>query len=599
MRTKQIISSLSFSYKSVWGVSRIGLTVILTTKIILGFLPLLSVWLFENLFDSILAAVKENAFSIEIMLYLAGLAGTVFFAFAFNKFTDIVRSILIYKFEVKMKGKLFNSAKDISYINYEDPRFQNSFLRAFTGQKNIISVVDSSTTIIQTTISLISVLIYLINISKYFLILLFVMVIPLIFIETKYGKQRFNLSKGLVERGRKENYFESLLIRRESLKEIRINNLENFFILKWQTSYIKNAKEKIKLDIKQTKWLFLANLLLFISFIGSGTYVYYLMVNGLLTIGALAAVLQAIQRLQGIVPSFTGSLSNFYEYTLHVREFINFLPPINKCIEEKETINSLESIEATNLTFYYPDKLEPSLDNLNLSIKKGKKTAIIGGNGAGKTTLVKCLTGLYDTNDMIKINTEYDISKIIKKSYWDKISVLFQDFNKYDLTVKENIGMTNLDKLENKEAIAKYMKYTGLHTYVEKLPLKYNSVLGRLFNGGQELSGGQWQKLAIARALFKEGDILFLDEPTSALDPESELFVIENLFEVIGDLGVVYITHRINVAMLADEIILMENGRIIEQGSHERLVKQRGRYFELYNKQIEQLKKRRGGVSVG
>jgi ATP-binding cassette, subfamily B, bacterial len=591
---KLMFTSLASSYKNVWMVSK-AILIIILSKAILGLSPLFSIWFFEKLFDSILLSVENNIFTWEILLFLFGLATTILFTFAFNKFIDIVRNILTYKFESEMKGKLYDISKKIPFIQFEDPKFQNRFIGAVTGQKNMLGIIDASTSILQSFIALFSVTIYLINISPYFSLLLFIMILPLIYIELEYGKQRFLLSKKLVEQGRRESYYEGLLLKRETLKEIRINNLEDVFINKWKKSYINNSKEKVKLVIRQTKWLILSNLILFISFIGSGTYVYYLMVHGILSIGSLAAVLQAIQRVQGIVPGLTSSISNFYELSLHVNEFLNFS---FQSQEEKRVLltpKEIKSIETKNLTFVYPDRSHPTLENINLKITKNSKIAIIGGNGAGKTTLIKCLTGLYDTANMIKINGDIDLTQVNLRKYWSKISVLFQDFNKYELTVKENIVVNGeLDQI-NMDKIVQYMEQTGMHKYIERLPSKYETILGRLFKGGNELSGGQWQKLAIARALIKEGDIIFLDEPTSSLDPESELFIIKNLLNSLKETGIVYITHRINVAMLADQIILLENGKIIEKGSHEELLKRKGKYYNLYCEQLNQLQKVREG----
>jgi ATP-binding cassette, subfamily B, bacterial len=182
------------------------------------------------------------------------------------------------------------------------------------------------------------------------------------------------------------------------------------------------------------------------------------------------------------------------------------------------------------------------------------------------------------------VNGNKDISTINERSLWARLSVLFQDFNRYQLTVKENIGIDT-----GPDLIQKYSKITGIDKFIKSLPQGYNSILGRLFKGGQDLSGGQWQKVALTRAVLKQGDFLFLDEPTSALDPESEYEIINSLLKTMENRGIVYITHRINVAMLADEIIVMEEGKIAERGNHDDLIKQEGIYFKQYNQQMELL----------
>jgi ATP-binding cassette, subfamily B, bacterial len=572
-----------------WSEDKLGFLIQFTFKVFLGIIPLISIWLFESLIDSISYSIAEQIFVFKIILFLLGLSLAAFVTFLLNKFSEICKSIFTYKLESKLKEKIFHDAIDIPYIKYENAEFQNQLSRALGGQKNIISIIDSSFTVIQHTVSILSIMTYLVRIDYLFILLFIIMIIPLFVIEVAYGKKRFDLNVKLTEIGREEGYLESLLVRRESLKEVRINNLENFLITRWKKIFLSNSKSRIKLDIKQSKWLILSNLVLFISFLGSGTYVYYLILGGSLSIGIMVAVLQSIQRLQGIVGSFTGNLANFYELSLYVDEFLEFVPKYSQSQSEKKHISSIDTVEVRNLSFTYPGLERETLKGIDLTIKKDKKIAIIGSNGAGKTTLIKCLLGLYHTDNKIFINHLYDMNEISKNSLFNRMSVLFQDFNKYEFTVKENIGSARISNAEDVESMRRYASLTGIHEYIELLPNGYESMLGRLFNNANELSGGQWQKLAIARALFKESDILFLDEPTSALDPDSEYYLIKNLLGSINNTGLVYITHRVNVAKLADEIIYMKGGEVIEKGSHEELIELRGDYYKLYQKQVDLL----------
>ena len=222
------------------------------------------------------------------------------------------------------------------------------------------------------------------------------------------------------------------------------------------------------------------------------------------------------------------------------------------------------------------------MKDINLTITPGKKIAIIGENGSGKTTLIKCLTGLYETDSsMIHVNG-MPLNKIDLNKYFKKISILFQDFNRFEFTVRENIGFGNLEDLADTEKLKEVIKRVGLENYIKSLPNQYDSRLGRFFDGGNELSGGQWQKIAIARCLFRECDLIVLDEPTSALDPKSEVEIMEEFFRYSSDKAVIFITHRLGAAWLADEIIVMERGRIAERGTHQELLHLDGIYKELF-----------------
>ncbi|MEH7538111.1 ATP-binding cassette domain-containing protein, partial [Bacillus toyonensis] len=281
--------------------------------------------------------------------------------------------------------------------------------------------------------------------------------------------------------------------------------------------------------------------------------------------------------------SLIRSISNIYENLLYVKEFSSFisLPEIDD-VEDKEEIHGIQEISVQKLNFTYPNQDIQILEGINLTITPGKKIAIIGENGSGKTTLIKCLTGLYETDSsMIHVNG-MPLNKIDLNKYFKKISVLFQDFNRFEFTVRENIGFGNLEELANTEKLKEVIKRVGLENHIKSLPNQHDSRLGRFFDGGNELSGGQWQKIAIARCLFRECDLIVLDEPTSALDPKSEVEIMEEFFQYSSDKAVIFITHRLGAAWLADEIIVMERGRIAERGTHQELLHLDGIYKELF-----------------
>jgi len=297
-------------------------------------------------------------------------------------------------------------------------------------------------------------------------------------------------------------------------------------------------------------------------------------------------VLQSIQNLQDSFAILTNSLSSFYESCLYIDDLRQFFRSKEREDNRKQLhIKRIEEIEVCNLTFRYMDQLKPAIQNVRFKILPGQKIAIVGENGSGKTTLIKCLTGLYETEPgMIRINGQ-PIQQIHLESYQERIAVLFQDFIRYHFSAKENIGFGNLPLLDDLEKIREAAKQSGVDEYLCSLPEKYDSILGRYFDGGQELSGGQWQKIALARALFRESDLIVLDEPTSALDPRSEVEIIELLFDITQDKAVLFITHRLGAACMADYILVMQDGMIVEQGSHEELLRLGGVYSKLYRSQ--------------
>lgn len=313
-----------------------------------------------------------------------------------------------------------------------------------------------------------------------------------------------------------------------------------------------------------------------------------------LAAGTFVAVLQAVQNIQSGFQDLTRECSSLYETSLYVDEMRAFQKREEEIHEQTEEgaslrkIECIQSITLENLSFTYPNMKTPAIEHIHFHINKGERIALVGDNGSGKTTLIKCLTGLYDPDqpNMQKVNGE-SISTIHKKSYHARMAVLFQDFMKYEFTVKENIGFGRIDHMDEGERMISAARQAGIEKRIHQMEEMYDAQLGRFFEEGHELSGGQWQKLAMARTFFRESDFIILDEPTSALDPLSEISLIRKLFDHTQDQGVLFITHRMGAARLADRIIVMKDGAFVEEGNHDELMVLNGEYKRLYEAQSQ------------
>lgn len=260
--------------------------------------------------------------------------------------------------------------------------------------------------------------------------------------------------------------------------------------------------------------------------------------------------------------------------------------------EKSCDLDEIKELSVENLSFQYNGQLLPVLKDISFRIRKGQKVALIGENGCGKTTLIKCLAGLYETApSMIQINGQ-PLTNIKTESYRKRISVLFQDYIQYNFTARENIGFGNVKKLNDIAEIQRAAKSTGIDSYLTQLPYQYETMLGKFFAGSDELSGGQWQKIALSRALYRNSDLMILDEPTSALDPRAEMEIIEDLFRENNQKAILFITHRLGAASLADMILVMKEGQIVERGTHEELLLQNGIYKKMYRTQSKWYKQK-------
>ncbi|WP_231401791.1 ABC transporter ATP-binding protein [Bacillus sp. 123MFChir2] len=577
------MSLFLYSARIFWKSCKNHLIFLVFIRVIEGFIPVINIFLFERLINEAARFINHSGNLEQVFVYLACQLATFLLQYILEHLSIINDKYINQKIGLHIKETTFNKMEKLAYIHFENPEFQNKLQMISGIDQRIVNNVTSSSNLLKECITLISILVYLINIHWVLVVILFVGIIPLFIIEIKNGSSKYELMRYLTPVNREMYYISNLLYRRESVKELRLFQITNFLIKKWRQKYQENNLEEINLLKKQTVWLFASEIILVLVYAITSVFLLYLMKLGRVLVGSLVAVLQAIQNIQASLNSLIRSISNIYENLLYVKEFSSFisLPEIDEA-EDKEDIHSIQEISVQQLSFTYPNQHIQTLKDINLKITPGKKIAIIGENGSGKTTLIKCLTGLYETDSsMIHVNGT-PLNKIDLNKYFKKISVLFQDFNRFEFTVRENIGFGNLESLADTEKLKEVIKRVGLENYIKNLPNQYDSRLGRFFDGGNELSGGQWQKIAIARCLYRECDLIVLDEPTSALDPKSEVEIMEGFFQYSSDKAVIFITHRLGAAWLADEIIVLERGRIAERGTHQELLHLEGIYKELF-----------------
>ncbi|PEK96329.1 ABC transporter ATP-binding protein [Bacillus mycoides] len=577
------MSLFLYSASFFWRSCKSHLIFLVFIKVIEGFIPVINIFLFERLINEAAKFINHSGNLEQVFVYLACQLATFLLQYILEHLSIINDKYINQKIGLHIKEITFNKMEKLAYIHFENPEFQNKLQMISGIDQRIVNNVTSSSNLLKECITLISILVYLINIHWVLVVILFIGIIPLFIIEIKNGSSKYELMRNLTPVNREMYYISNLLYRRESVKELRLFQITNFLIKKWRQKYEENNLEEINLLKKQTVWLFASEIILVLVYALTSAFLLYLMKLGRVLVGSLVAVLQAIQNIQASLSSLIRSISNIYENLLYVKEFSSFisLPEIDD-MEDKKEIHDIQEISVQKLNFTYPNQDIQTLKNVNLTITPGKKIAIIGENGSGKTTLIKCLTGLYETDSpMIHVNG-MPLNKIDLNKYFKKISVLFQDFNRFEFTVRENIGFGNLEGLADTEKLREVIKRVGLENHIKSLPNQYDSRLGRFFDGGNELSGGQWQKIAIARCLFRECDLIVLDEPTSALDPKSEVEIMEEFFRYSSDKAVIFITHRLGAAWLADEIIVMERGGIAERGTHQELLHLDGIYKELF-----------------
>ncbi len=476
--------------------------------------------------------------------------------------------------------------------SFYDPSFNDRMYNITKGQGIIPFQVFSINEIISLIIVISFVQIPLIvNYSPILIVLIALNSIFSLFVIRKFAKAHYVLEQELVRKQRKADYFGGIFSSKANAKEIRIFTAQGFFLKKWLENYKSLNITRSAFEIKKQKiqmllsiWDFLINsvLLLAILFIqliyrqidlGSFILLYTIVP---VTCGQVKTLLQA----------FMGDIYNNYLHIQHYVEYVNN-EYVDECIEKFEDADNFQMLELRNVSYIYPTGVQQAVKNVSLSIQKGEVVSILGYNGSGKTTLSKLLTGvLSPSQGNIYINGE-EVNKSNKHKFSYIWGLAYQDFTKYLLSIENNIGYGYIEKY-NEDNINKASQEANCDALLAKLPKGLKSLIGKIFyDDGIDLSGGEWQKIVLARAYMGEHSILILDEPTAAIDPLKEMEMLLHFKDILSDRTAILISHRIGFARLADRIIIMDKGEIVESGTHDELMQLNGLYKKLFDSQKE------------
>jgi ATP-binding cassette subfamily B protein len=382
-------------------------------------------------------------------------------------------------------------------------------------------------------------------------------------------------------------------------KEIKLFNLGSFFIERYrilvEQLYSQDRQITLRRGLAGLLWSTLGVIA------NSGIYLYIALqaVLGRISLGGVTQYTMATSKAGNSFQGILSGISSTYENSLYVNtlfEFLDYQPEIVSPEQPLPMPASSETkgldVEFRNVSFTYPGKPQPVLYNVSFTIRAGESIALVGRNGAGKTTLIKLLTRLYDPDDGEILIGGHNIKEYALEDLRGQVGVIFQDFMRYHMAASENIGLGRVDKIENLDLVTLSAQKSGADEVIKRLPDGYDTMLGRWFRGkgiagGAQLSGGEWQKVALGRAFMRDAAILVLDEPTSALDPQAEYDVFRSFRQLTEGKTAVFISHRFSTVRLADRIFVIEDGAILESGSHTKLLELNGRYAELFNLQAE------------
>ncbi|MDZ7817298.1 MAG: ABC transporter ATP-binding protein [Aliarcobacter sp.] len=576
----------------IWNASRYLMIAWASILIFLGVLPALQIYLIKPLIDGLSNIKKENLNLVigDLYLPIMLLALTLFLTPILSSLLSYVRSIQAEKVQNSIRKKIQKKAISLDMEHFEDSIYYDKLHRAHIDAiSKPIALLENVGTFFQNILTLFVILIILVPVAWWFPLLLILSIIPSLMISLKFILMLHNHRIKNTKHERKLNYLDYLMTNNESAAEVRTFNLGHYFKkVYWklkhsiQNEYFSILKSQLKFEILTSLFSFLVVIIVML-FIVNET------LNGNITIGSLVMYYFAFTQGQRVLKTLFSNISELYKNIMFIENLFEFLSIDNLKIvyNKKLEKNTTCTIEIKDLYFKYPKSNKYAISNLSINLKPNQVTAIVGTNGSGKSTLIKLLNAFYyPSSGSIKINGE-DIKDIEPKSIRKNITILFQNFIKYNLKVKENISLANTtNKISTKE-LDEISSMVGITELINKLPNEYETVLGRWF-GGVELSGGEWQKIALARAYLKNSKILILDEPTSAMDSWAESKWLEKFKSLCENKTALIITHRFTTAKHADIIHVMKDGQIVESGSHEELINLDSLYAKSWNEQIRE-----------
>lgn len=487
--------------------------------------------------------------------------------------------------------RIMRHAATLDLFQFENAEFYDKLERARTqtsGRTMLMGLVLSQA---QDLISMLFLVGGLAAFNPWLILILVVAVIPSFVGETHFNRRSYSLTNSWTPERRELDYLRFIGASNETAKEIKIFGLENFITERFKRISEEYFKANQSLTIRRAAWGGVFALIGTISYYGAYVFIVWQSIKGAITIGTLTFLAGSFQRMQGLLSGVMSRFSRVSEMALYLQDFFAFLE-IKPLSDNHRGVQRVprpirKGFEFENVSFKYPGSDKWALRNLSFTLHAGEKLALVGENGAGKTTIVKLLAHLYEPDEGRILLDGVDLCDYDPVDLRNEIGIIFQDYFRYALPVSENIAVGNIDERQNRELIEEAARKSLADEVVSGLPQKYDQMLGKRFTGGVDLSGGQWQKIALARAYMRDAQLIILDEPTAALDARAEHEVFVRFSDLIRGKTGVLISHRFSTVRMADRILFLEHGQLLEIGSHEALLAQKGKYAELFRLQAK------------
>ena len=580
----------------VWTTSKRLAMIFALLTLIAGVLPAAVAWIGQLIVDGVVTAMGQHqqtgsAETTFVLLFVAAEAGIVALIAGTQRGISTCQALLRALMGQRINLMILEKALTLKLAHFEDSEFYDKLTRARReASTRPLSLVTRTFGLVQNGISLTSYALLLVQFSPWAVLILIAGGIPEFLAEAKFSGDKFRLFRWRSPETRMQMYLETVLAREDYAKEVKLFRLGPKLLQRYQAIFAKLFAEDRRLTLRRDSWGFVLGLLGTAAFYGAYAWIALSAIRGNISLGQMTMYLMLFKQGQSAVSASLSAISGMYEDNLYLSNLYEYLEqPVPAAQGELQKGPAPgDGVRFEQVSFSYPGSAEPALQQVTLHIQPGDSLALVGENGSGKTTLIKLLTRLYQPDAGRILLDGLDLQQWNADALRQRIGVIFQDFGRYQFLVGENIGAGDMNHFEDRQRWQQAAEMGMAKDFIDKLPQQYDTQLGKWFKGGRELSGGQWQKIALARAFMRtKADLLVLDEPTATMDAAAEATIFEHFRDLSRGKMTILISHRFSTVRMADQIVVIDKGRIVEQGSHEQLMERGGQYAYLFALQAQ------------
>jgi ATP-binding cassette, subfamily B, bacterial len=588
-RARQLGSDLAATIALAWSAGPGLMLLAITLDAILALLPIANLWVGKLLLDAVTAAIAAGGQASEqsyeqLALLLGTQVGLVALSAAVGAATQAVHDLVADTIQHRVSQRILEKAATLEVAHFEDAATYDMLRNAAgDGAPRRFAAALQLVSMFQALVSLIGAASLMATLGPRVLPLAMIAAIPGVIAAARTGADNYRMIRHHAAVSRQQSYTAAVLTADALVKEVRLFGFEHYLLARWRTHYAGFRRQLVRLNQRRIAWNSMAAVAS-AALIGLATLPVLRQVSqGDMTVGDFSMFALGVAHVQQQFAALLRGATNVYEDLLYTRNVFEFLDlPARDLDAGEEWHGPIERVEFDHVSFRYPLTARDTLTDVCFTIERGQALALVGPNGAGKTTIVKLMTRLFEPSSGRVLLNGVDARRFSPRSVQRELSVIFQDFGRYHMTVRENIAIGRIERLDDDGALIDATRAAGAADFAAALPRGFDTMLGRQFAGGQELSGGQWQRMALARLYFRRASVRIFDEPTSALDAAAEAETIERFCRDRNQQITVLISHRLSTVRLADWIVVLERGATIEAGTHELLVAKGGVYASLY-----------------